>query len=103
MTDYHGFSEDRDDSESLPAAQRAALEEGLQAYLDALGLAADWEAVKSADDDSLVTTLCSVCPFDPAEKQALLEAPTLVDRANTLLTLMRFAAGPGASDRPTLQ
>ena len=76
----------------------------LHAYLDAKGLSADWDAVKDADDEALVTTLASVCPFDPAEKQALLEAEDLADRAATLTALMTFAQGLGGADeRPTLQ
>lgn len=102
MADYDGFSDDRDEPEALAAAARAGLEDVLRAYLDAQGLSADWEAVKSADDESLVTTLASVCPFDPAEKQALLEADDLADRAGTLTALMTFAQG-GGGDRPTLQ
>ena len=104
MADYHEFGDDRDEPEALAAIARAGLEDVLRAYLDAQGLSADWEAVKSADDESLVTTLASVCPFDPVEKQALLEADDLADRAATLTALMTFAQGPGgAGDRPTLQ
>lgn len=103
MADYAEFRSDRGEPEPLAAAARAALEEVLQTYLDTKGLSADWEAVKSADDESLVTTLASVCPFDPAEKQALLEADGLPERAATLTALMTFAQGPGSSDRPTLQ
>ncbi len=106
MADYDGFGDDRDDPEPLAAVARAGLEDVLRSYLDTQGLSADWEAVKSADDESLVTTLASVCPFDPAEKQALLEAEDLPDRAATLTALMTFAQGHGGSndgDRPTLQ
>ncbi len=104
MVDYLGFGDDRDDPDALAAAARAGLEEVLQAYLDARGLSADWDAVKDADDEALVTTLASVCPFDPVEKQALLEAEDLADRAATLTALMTFAQGlGGADDRPTLQ
>ena len=103
MADYHGFGDDRAEPEALAAVARAGLEDVLRAYLDVQGLSADWEAVKSADDESLVTTLASVCPFDPVEKQALLEADDLPDRAATLTALMTFAQGPGNSDRPTLQ
>ncbi len=102
MADYDGFGDDRDEPEALAAAARAGLEDVLRVYLDAQGLSADWDAVKSADDESLVTTLASVCPFDPAEKQALLEADDLADRAGTLTALMTFAQGSGG-DRPTLQ
>ncbi len=103
VADYHGFGDDRDEPAPLAAAARAALEEVLKLYLDGQGLSADWEAVKTADDESLVTTLSSVCPFDPAEKQALLEAEDLPERAATLTALMTFAQGADGDDRPTLQ
>ncbi|WP_310496634.1 LON peptidase substrate-binding domain-containing protein [Sandarakinorhabdus sp.] len=105
VTDYHGLSDDRDPPGPLPATLRADLEDGLRAYLDAQGLAADWDAVRSSDDESLIITLASVCPFAPAERQALLEARDLTDRARTLSALMSFAQGPGDGDpeRPTLQ
>lgn len=107
MADYHGFRGDRGEPPPLAAAARAGLEDVLRAYLDAEGLSADWDAVRSADDEALVTTLASVCPFDPAEKQALLEANSLAERASTLTALMTFAqgsgGGSGGGDRPTLQ
>jgi len=108
MADYHDFDQDREEPEPLTAAARAGLEDVLLAYLDAQGLSADWEAVRAADDEALVTTLSGVCPFDPAEKQALLEAEDLPERAATLTALMAFAQGlgtgkSGGSDRPTLQ
>ncbi|WP_439544994.1 LON peptidase substrate-binding domain-containing protein [Sandarakinorhabdus sp.] len=95
MTDYHSFADDRDEPDALDAATRSAVEDALRPYLDARGLAADWEAVQSADDEALVTTLASVLPFEPAEKQALLETVTLPERAQTLAALMSFATGPG--------
>ena len=104
MADYHGLGADRDEPAPLAAAVRANLQDVLRDYLDAQGLAADWDAVKSADDEALVTTLACVCPFAPAEKQALLEAASLADRADTLVALMSFAGGNGSgSDKPTLQ
>ncbi len=96
MTDYHGFADDRQEEEALDAASRTALEEALRPYLDANGLSADWEAIETADDEALVTTLASALPFEPPEKQALLEAPTLADRAETLTALMSFAASGGS-------
>ncbi len=103
MADYDGFGDDRGEPAPLAVAARAGLEDVLKAYLDGQGLSADWEAVKTADDESLVTTLSSVCPFDPAEKQALLEAEDLADRAATLTALMTFAQGTDGDERPTLQ
>lgn len=97
VTDYHDFADDRDDPAALDATTRAGLEDALMPYLEARSLAADWDAVRGADDEALVTTLASVLPFEPAEKQALLEAETLPERAQTLITLMSFAAGPGGT------
>jgi len=111
IADYLGFQDDRDTPPALAPAARAGLEDVLKTYLDTQGLSADWDAVQSADDESLVTTLSSVCPFDPPEKQALLEAEDLAARAATLTALMTFAIGPNpsssdgpdSSNRPTLQ
>ncbi len=91
QADYSDFLNDFRQPTPLDATTRVSLEEGLKAYLDAEGLSADWEAVKQADDETLVHTLAGVCPFDPAEKQALLEADDLPRRAATLEALMRFA------------
>jgi uncharacterized protein len=95
VADYDAFHADLDAPRAVGPAARVALEETLRTYLDANGLSADWEAVTNADDDSLVTTLAAVCPFDPVEKQALLEAPDLPGRTATLTALMTFAQGFG--------
>jgi Lon protease-like protein len=39
----------------------------------------------------LINSLAMLCPFEPEEKQALLEAPSLDTRRETLVTLMEFA------------
>ena len=95
MPDFEAFAADSEAAPPLAAAARAALERELRGYLDAQGLSADWTAVAQADDESLVTTLSSVCPFDAVEKQALLEARDLPARAATLTALMTFAQGTG--------
>ncbi len=95
MPDFEAFAADSEEAQPLAAAARAALERELRGYLDAQGLSADWTAVAQADDESLVTTLSTVCPFDAVEKQALLEARDLPARAATLTALMTFAQGTG--------
>ena len=99
--DYSPYLSDWSPAAPLAAAARADLESTLRQFLDTQDLSADWDAVRSADDESLVNTLCAVCPFAAAERQALLEAPTLADRTSTLTTLMRFARSEGEDD--TLQ
>ena len=91
--DYGAHETDWAPADPLAAATRAHLESTLKSYLETQGLSADWEAVKSADDESLINTLATVCPFSNAERQALLEASGLPSRASTLTTLMQFASG----------
>ena len=102
VADYAPFAGDWRDADPLPAAVRADLEGSLRSYLDSQGLSADWDAVANADDESLVNTLTSVCPFDIAEKQALLEAAALRDRASVLAALMIFASPADDNGRATL-
>lgn len=66
---------------------RASLLKTLQAYLDANNLEMDWESVERAKNDMLVNTLSMMAPYGPAEKQALLEAPNLKVRAETLVAI----------------
>ena len=46
----------------------------------------------------LVTSLAMACPFAPPEKQALLEAKTLSDRAVTMTTILELSALDRAQD-----
>ena len=83
-------------------ADRAELLIALRAYFTRRGFDANWEAIEKMSDQELVVTLCMVCPFDPPEKQALLEAATEADRAATLLALLRIDLHepPTADDAP---
>ena len=49
--------------------------DALRGYFAHRGVEPNWEAIKRMADDALVVTLAMVCPFEPIEKQALLEAP----------------------------
>ena len=75
-----------------PLRDRDGLLDALRAYFQAQGFDANWDAIESMEDDALVVTLAMVCPFQPAEKQALLEAPTPGERAQALFALLRMGA-----------
>ena len=81
------------------AVDRAAVIKTFRAYLDAHNLEADWESVHRATNETLINALAMMAPFGNAEKQALLEAPDLRTRAETLvaLTEMALAREPGGS------
>ncbi len=54
---------------------RKRLIEVLKPYLADRDMDTDWHAIDEAPVDALINALSMMCPFDPAEKQALLEAP----------------------------
>ena len=56
---------------------------------------ADWKSVMTAPPESLVNALAMMCPFEPAEKQALLEAPSWIERVATLVALLEMSTAPG--------
>jgi len=68
----------------------------LSRYFDTVRLSSDWETLKEAEVELLINSLAMLCPFEPEEKQALLEAPSLQTRRETLVTLMEFALASGA-------
>lgn len=64
----------------------------LHAYFKKMGMSCDqWEQIRQIGCERLVATLSVVCPFEAAEKQALLEAATLADRARVLHGLLESA------------
>ena len=66
--------------------------DALRRYFAHAGVDANWQAIGAMSDPVLVVTLSMACPFDPEEKQALLEAPSLLERARVLLALLEINA-----------
>ncbi len=75
--------------------QRDDMLTALRGYFTSNGFDANWSAIESMGDNELVVTLCMVCPFEPLEKQALLEAGGSSARADTLVTLLQMGAHGG--------
>ncbi|WOI56343.1 LON peptidase substrate-binding domain-containing protein [Palleronia sp. LCG004] len=72
-------------------------------YFDAEELKTDWDSLSDAEDELLINALSMLCPFEPEDKQALLEAPTLSTRRETLVTLIEFALRGGGNDEERMQ
>ena len=95
---------DEDEDETLSHAQRGGFEREARAFADTLGYSVDWDSVSRLDDRSLVNGVSQIAPFDPASKQALLEAGTLTDRCELLVQLMQFfGRHDGGEEIVTLQ
>lgn len=63
----------------------------LRPFFKAHGVTADWQALQSASGEEVICSLAMMCPLPANEKQALLEAPTLHERAELLVTLLEMA------------
>lgn len=85
------FARDRGNAEQDELFDRERFLEILRRYFASRNLATDWEGLEEAPDEALINSLSMLCPFEPEDKQALLEAPTLATRRETLQVLMEFA------------
>ena len=77
--------------EGEAVADTTRLLSSLKPFFDEQGIEANWDAIKSTPADRLVNSLAMVCPFEPLEKQALLEAVTLEERLTVLTQLVEMA------------
>jgi hypothetical protein len=91
VPDWRPFAGDREAS-SEAKFDRARLIRGLKDYFAQRQLSADWNAIGKAPSEYLVTSIAMACPFAPSEKQALLEAADLDERAGLLTALVEMAA-----------
>ena len=87
---YERFRADLDEDER--PIEREALLEALKRYFSCTGIEGDWDAIEETPDERLVAALAMSCPFQPSEKQALLEAMTLPERAETMIAILRMTA-----------
>lgn len=90
VADCHRYRNDlsTDHEAEIP---RERLLEALRGYLVLKHVDANWEAIEKTDDLNLVTSLAMMCPFEASEKQALLEADAVSDRADIMVTLLEMA------------
>jgi Lon protease-like protein len=90
--------------EALAAIERASFEREARRFAEAQGYSVDWESVARLDDVSLINGVSQIAPFDPASKQALLEADSISDRCELMIQLMQFYGhSDGDDERVTLQ
>jgi uncharacterized protein len=84
---YQPFADDFIARKGEDEVDRKALLRALTTFLKANNLKVDWEGIENAPNEALVNALAMMSPYDPAEKQALLEAPDLKTRAEILIAV----------------
>lgn len=92
---WDGFERDRGGVDRDPGFERSGFFNLLGRYFHARGLDTDWDTLKDANDEFLINSLSMLLEFEPEDKQALLEAPSLSTRRETLVTLIEYALHGG--------
>ena len=102
---YAPFEADlaEDERAATPQPARERFARALKRYLNRRELDIDWETANLAPIEALVNSLAMGLPFDPQEKQALLQAPDLDARFDVLTTLLEIDADEGDDESPRLQ
>jgi Lon protease-like protein len=90
VPEWADFARDLE-SEEETGFDRERLTRGLRTFFQQHQISADWDAITSVPVDRLVTSIAMMCPFEPSEKQALLEASDLDDRARLLMAIVEMA------------
>ena len=96
VAEWEEFASDRVPDEV--GFDRARLTLGLKTFFSQRQVQADWSAIDQAPGEHLVTSIAMMCPFAPSEKQALLEAKTLGERARLLTALIEMTASAPPPD-----
>lgn len=98
--DFRPYEFDLEPEED-PGVDREALLGALRLYLARRNMDLDWRMAGEAPMEALVNSLAMALPFAAQEKQALLEAMTVADRAETLAILLRIEAAGEEGEGPS--
>ncbi len=98
LVDWAPFGRDTGPAEDDVGFDRPGFMGILHRYFEAMELSTDWSSLKEAEPELLINSLSMLCPFTPEDKQALLEAPSLTTRRETMVTLIEFALRGGQDD-----
>lgn len=100
--DFTAFQDDMFSTNDIDGPQKDHVVRLMQDYFNTKDIDADWEAIAEAPYEALVSSLAMTCPFEPTERQALLECDTHQERANMLISLFEMHGNEGSSP-PTVK
>lgn len=81
------YAEDFSPLEGEDGIDRQRLTGVLRSYAEFAQIEVDWDEIHEMSTGELINLSAMLTPYGAREKQALLEAPTLADRAETLIAL----------------
>jgi uncharacterized protein len=95
---WQGFERDLGPVEKDKDFDRKVFMDQLNRFFADQGLSTDWDSLREAEDELLINSLSMLCPFEYEDRQALLEAPSLSTRRETLVTLIEYALRGGTGE-----
>lgn len=104
---FDGFEHDADTHDARQTSEalsesgrsdRAALTVAMKALAKAVGVQVEWDSLKEIPLPLLINQSAMISPFQPEDKQSLMEATTSDERRRLLIGLMHLYAGQLGND-----
>jgi len=89
--DYAPYAADMEENDEGTLVERETFMPALKTFLTQYQVNVDWDALENVDDAPLIRSLAMTCPFEPSEKQAILEAASPAERAKLVAALVQMA------------
>ena len=70
---------------------RTRLFQALKPYFQMIDISPNWDEIQRISNEKLITALAMACPFQPNEKQAILETSSLQEQAKLVQALLEHA------------
>ena len=103
-TDIHAAKRTSETLSDNGRADRSALTVAMKALAKKLNVQVDWDGLADIPLPILINQAAMISPFQPEDKQSLMEAVSTNDRRRLLIGLMHLYAGDdGAGDRSKTQ
>ncbi len=90
---YQAYASDFDPDFGAEQVNREEFLSSMRQYAEFARFEFDWEGIKSLHTSILINICCVLSPYGANEKQALLEAPSINHRAQTLMALAEMEIG----------
>jgi len=97
------FANDFDRAHGEEAVDRTRFLKMMRDYAEFGEFDLNWDEIEKTGTADLVNFCCMVSPYGAREKQVLLEAKSLADRAETLIALAEFEMAKAGEGAPVLQ
>jgi len=92
-TDYTEYYSDLNyNNKEIPSKLRKEFIVSLKDYFKSQHIKADWKIIEKAPSNLLIISLAQSCPFNPEEKQILLESKDLNDLTDIMVTLFKITS-----------